>query len=138
MTCTHFFNTEMMQFCINSYLSHLPVLSKGQNYALEEMLYNPSPLIDHGMANFTIGLSNQVAGRVNLFAISNRISERPSFFEPSFQGAGGRNMPKKLHPVAVEAVKTGRKARLQPFNRYREYLRLPKYKSFEELTGNGH
>ncbi|XP_077968409.1 prostaglandin G/H synthase 2-like [Styela clava] len=84
-----------------------------RNYSLPEIYYNMNPLLDHGMNVFTTSLSNQIAGR----------------------GAGGRNMPESLHRIAIETVKMNRKVRLQPFNRYRQYFRLPPYKTFEDLTG---
>ncbi|XP_039274782.2 prostaglandin G/H synthase 2-like [Styela clava] len=84
-----------------------------KNYSIVETYYNMDPLLDHGMNVFTTSLSNQLAGR----------------------GAGGRNMHKSLHPVAIRVLEMNRKVRLQPFNRYRQSLHLPPYKTFEELTG---
>lgn len=84
-----------------------------KNYTLNETYFNMKPLLDHGMKEFTESLSNQVAGR----------------------GAGGRNIAPRLLTVAKETIKWNRDLRLQPFNRYRQYVRLPPYKTFEDLTG---
>nr|XP_039274776.1 prostaglandin G/H synthase 2-like [Styela clava] len=86
----------------------------GKNYTLPDMMYNTKSLTQVGMATFTTSLSNQPMG----------------------QASGGNIVPAFLIKAIARALELNREVRLQSYNRYRQYFRLPRINTFEELTGD--
>ncbi|CAK8696012.1 unnamed protein product [Clavelina lepadiformis] len=82
-------------------------------YAIRNLLFNPKPFVDAGMAAMVKELSTQFAGRA----------------------AGGKSQGYSTRDVSKWAIIDSRNMRLQPFNKYRVKFGMKPYKSFEEFTG---
>nr|ALG96649.1 cyclooxygenase b [Cavibelonia sp. JCH-2014] len=82
-------------------------------YTVEELMFHPEVVVEHGVSAFTEALSKQVSGAMTL-----------------------NNHGKDTLHIAERLIEAGRKVRLQPFNQYRKRFHLPPFTSFYELTGN--
>ncbi|CAK8696015.1 unnamed protein product [Clavelina lepadiformis] len=83
-----------------------------QAYPIRNLIFNPKPFVDSGMATLVKDMTSQFASKV----------------------AGGNSQGVATLGVARQAIIDGRRLRLQPFNKYRERFGMTPYKSFNEFT----
>nr|ALG96661.1 cyclooxygenase [Entonomenia tricarinata] len=82
-------------------------------YSIQEMMFHPEIIVEHGVAASADSLTKQAAGAMTY-----------------------RNHGKTTLDIAKNIIIAGRNLRLQPFNNYRKRFGLPRIESFYELTGN--
>lgn len=83
------------------------------DYLTSNSILNNNPLLSVGLLEGFIDISNQRAGELGAF-----------------------NTDPSLLSIEESAIKQDRLVRLQPFNNYRPYTKLPKLKSFGEISSN--
>ncbi|KAL4635953.1 prostaglandin G/H synthase 2-like [Arapaima gigas] len=84
-----------------------------QVYSYEQLTFNNSVLMEHGVRNMVESFTRQIAGRV----------------------AGGHNLPPALMTVAAKSIEHSRSMRYQSLNAYRKRFSMRPYTSFLDLTG---
>ena len=90
-------------------------------YKLDEFRNNTPLVIQSGIGRLITAASMQRAGRIGLHNTPD------FFFDPLPIGDDHRS-------VMERSIAMGRQAKLRPFNDYREAFRMPRLRSFEELT----
>ena len=80
-------------------------------YEVPDMLLNTEPLLNVGLADAFVGVSDQKAARLGAF-----------------------NTAAALVPIEKQAIEQGRRVRLAPYAAYREYMHMTPLKSFGDIS----
>ena len=94
---------------------------------VKEALFNPDLVRDRGLAALITAASAQKAGRIGLH------NTPPLFTEPMTMWHEGRQIQ---NAVQKRTIQMGRRANLKPYSAYRAAFRLPRVRSFLDLTAD--
>lgn len=87
----------------------------GSDYSVEETIFNPELVVQHGLAQLFEDASEQRAGKVGLFNTARQAH---------------------LRQAIVNTIHQGRAVGVAPYNDYREHCGFPRITAFDQISGD--